>query len=264
MTTDELNNLIANELGYLYVSDDVEPGEIRIPAGCRSSGLELTRDFRGNIVMGGFNLPGAPKGLLQKGTVTETHKLTGETRICGSQLLPDIPGQTPILKNYRLVARVYGDNTKNCGIYVVHAVGCYFHVCVNEFKEHGLHLVECADCVVTASGVGDIGTEETGTGYGVGFDACSNCMADEIVFGRCRYGVSLSRGGRNNVVRNMYGDASVAIADVHGGGELNPTFSDIENVKLGNESWQLDPVNPKTYNCARVWSPNAVAEIGGN
>lgn len=256
MTPQEFETLIATTPGAVIVDEPIV-GVVHIRAGIKARYIKAT--IKGSVVAGGLSLPGAPMCYLQPKTGTETHALNGTTRAIGMALFPDMDGDTPVLRGVTLDLNIVGDGSSSTGLYAIHCADCTFRVNVMPtessdmaFKVHGVMLAECARCNLVINAF-QIGSASVGTGYGCELAACNNCLVTVKDAIGCRYGASLSCGGFDNVVVwSGTQSPSVACADVHGGGELRPTFIDCPTVKPFNESWREPTMDPRYHSCGSI------------
>lgn len=80
-------------------------------------------------------------------------------------------------------------------------------------------------------------------GYGVELNRANNCTVSNIAGRRTRYVVSYQQGSAGGTLTGVFGDATSAVVDTHGGqcSDLvwRRIYSDTSMIRLGNPSWRF-------------------------
>jgi hypothetical protein len=93
----------------------------------------------------------------------------------------------------------------------------------------------------------------TGWKYGLEIQSSWNTFVEQFTGEEIRYLITLTDSNTNTNIRNVSGDASGALVDVHRGIERGLSIINVNgSVKVGNESWNADAPNAIIEGCREV------------
>lgn len=253
MHASELNAIILNPaIREIIIEDDVH-GEVYV----QRSNLSLT--IRG-VVFGSISVVGKKDAVNRKihwDGGMETNIGTNVSRQVRRWLTDEPGADASALENVHIKATIDGQGKVATGFWAKWGVRCGYSINVQNTLSHGAMMVECLECVGTFH-VDNVGVpNKTGQGYGV---EVSSCVRSKIIAETkgVRYGVSFAAGGACNSVMAS-GEASVALIDIHGGGEMFLAVNKCEGVfKPFNESWTVPAVGTIVTNTTSIFSQSEV------
>lgn len=220
----------------LIFKDSIE-GEVRVLAG-NSGRIVFEKPIIGTLVIGGFARDDA-RSLVLDTSREQVIEGNGMKRVGGHYLRPEGKGErVKIAYKLTVEAELRGM------LYAKYAVDSTFILDIDGRgmeRSHGALFEWCADCRASGSvaNVGDSTAEKTGQSYALGIQSCTGMLAHDLWIDAARHGVSLFGGGERNTIQRVRGNATVALAELHGMDQEDLTITGVEGrVKLYNETWK--------------------------